>query len=62
MYRDRAADLGFTMAMSDAIRKYNTFDAPGLLHRAKAEGQQAALKHADLIAFGQAFIANPDLV
>jgi predicted DsbA family dithiol-disulfide isomerase len=62
MNRDRAADLGFTMAMSDRSRIYNTFAAHRLLHWAEAEGKQAARKHADLIAFGQAFIANPDPV
>jgi hypothetical protein len=62
MIRDRAADLGFTMAMSDTSRIYNTFAAHRLLHWAEAEGKQAALKHADLIAYGQAFIANPDPV
>ncbi|WP_242138024.1 DsbA family oxidoreductase [Sphingomonas sp. TREG-RG-20F-R18-01] len=44
--RQRAADLGFTMAMSDTSRIYNTFDAHRLLHWAEEEGKQAALKHA----------------
>ncbi|MEG3178446.1 DsbA family oxidoreductase [Sphingomonas sp. RB3P16] len=44
--RERAADLGFTMAMTDASRIYNTFDAHRLLHWAELEGKQAALKHA----------------
>lgn len=46
MIRDRAADLGFTMTMSDASRIYNTFDAHRLLHWADLEGCQAGLKHA----------------
>jgi predicted DsbA family dithiol-disulfide isomerase len=46
MIRDRAADLGFAMAMSDTSRIYNTFDAHRLLHWARIEGKQAALKHA----------------
>ena len=46
MIRARAAGLGFTMAMSDQSRIYNTFDAHRLLHWAEIEGRQAALKHA----------------
>jgi len=46
MIRARAADLGFTMAMSDQSRIYNTFDAHRLLHWAEQEGRQAAVKHA----------------
>lgn len=46
MIRDRAADVGFTIAMSDTSRIYNTFDAHRLLHWAQLEGKQAALKHA----------------
>jgi predicted DsbA family dithiol-disulfide isomerase len=46
MIRKRAADLGFTMAMSDQSRIYNTFDAHRLLHWAEQEGRQMALKHA----------------
>ncbi|WP_284947293.1 DsbA family oxidoreductase [Acidisoma cladoniae] len=46
MIRDRAAAVGFTMAMSDQSRIYNTFDAHRLLHWAELEGRQAALKHA----------------
>lgn len=45
MIRDRAADVGFTIAMSDTSRIYNTFDAHRLLHWAQLEGKQAALKH-----------------
>lgn len=46
MIRDRAAGVGFTMAMTDESRIYNTFDAHRLLHWAEVEGRQAALKHA----------------
>lgn len=46
MIRQRAADLGFTMQMSDTSRIYNTFDAHRLLHWAELEGKQAALKRA----------------
>ncbi|WP_312490000.1 DsbA family oxidoreductase [Sphingomonas sp.] len=44
--RERAASLGFTMAMTDTSRIYNSFDAHRLLHWAGIEGRQAALKHA----------------
>lgn len=44
--RDRAADLGFTIAFAPGSRIYNTFDAHRLLHWAGLEGHQAALKHA----------------
>lgn len=43
--RDRAAQVGFTMATSDESRIYNTFDAHRLLHWAGLEGRQSALKH-----------------
>ena len=46
MIRDRAAELGFTMAMRESSRIYNTFDAHRLLHWAAIEGRQSALKHA----------------
>lgn len=46
MIVDRARDLGFTMAMTETSRIYNTFDAHRLLHWAQIEGGQAALKHA----------------
>jgi predicted DsbA family dithiol-disulfide isomerase len=46
MIRQRAADLGFTMATSDESRIYNTFDAHRLLHWAEGEGRQKALKEA----------------
>jgi predicted DsbA family dithiol-disulfide isomerase len=48
--RERAASVGFTMAMTDDSRIYNTFDAHRLLHWAglpdKPAASQAALKHA----------------
>ncbi len=44
--RARAAALGFTMAMREDARIYNTFDAHRLLHWAGLMGKQAALKHA----------------
>ncbi|MEJ8630949.1 DsbA family oxidoreductase [Sphingomonas sp. I4] len=44
--RERAAAVGFTMAMTDDARIYNSFDAHRLLHWAEGEGRQAALKHA----------------
>jgi predicted DsbA family dithiol-disulfide isomerase len=46
MLRGRAASVGFTMAMSDDSRIYNTFDAHRLLHWAGQVGHQRALKHA----------------
>ena len=57
MIRDRAADLGFTIAMSADSRIYNTFDAHRLLHWAEIEGKQAALKHALFEAY---FTAQQD--
>ena len=45
----RAADVGFTMAMREDGRIYNSFDAHRLLHWAGLDGQggrQVALKHA----------------
>jgi predicted DsbA family dithiol-disulfide isomerase len=49
--RERAAGVGFTMAMKDDSRIYNTFDAHRLLHWAgladeHGGNKQAALKHA----------------
>jgi predicted DsbA family dithiol-disulfide isomerase len=44
--RARAAEVGFTMAMGDKARIYNTFDAHRLLHWAGITGGQGALKHA----------------
>ena len=46
MIRDRAAESGFEMRMSDQSRIYNTFDAHRLLHWAEEHGKQAALKAA----------------
>lgn len=46
MIRDRAAQLGFTIATSEGSRVYNSFDAHRLLHWAQIEGKQKALKHA----------------
>lgn len=46
MIRERAASVGFTMAMTDQSRIYNTFDAHRLLHWAGTQGKQALLKHA----------------
>ncbi len=45
MIRQRAADVGFTMADRSDGRIYNTFDAHRLLHWAKFEGCQLELKH-----------------
>jgi predicted DsbA family dithiol-disulfide isomerase len=44
--RSRAADLGFSMPISDSSRMYNTFDAHRLLHWAAGSGRQLALKRA----------------
>ncbi|QAY77848.1 DsbA family oxidoreductase [Sphingosinicella sp. BN140058] len=44
--RDRAANVGFTIAISDESRIYNTFDAHRLLHWAGYDGRQQALEHA----------------
>jgi predicted DsbA family dithiol-disulfide isomerase len=46
MIRDRAAEVGFTIAMGPEARIYNTFDAHRLLHWARLEGHQGALKEA----------------
>ncbi len=51
MIRNRAAGVGFTMAIKDDSRIYNTFDAHRLLHWAGLLGKegadkQGALKHA----------------
>lgn len=51
MIRERAADLGFAMKMSETSRIYNTFDAHRLLHWAHLEGKQAALKRAMFVAY-----------
>jgi predicted DsbA family dithiol-disulfide isomerase len=44
--RARAEEVGFTMAMNENSRIYNSFDAHRLLHWAELEGRQIALKHA----------------
>ena len=45
MIRERAAELGFTIALpAEEGRVYNTFDAHRLLHWAGLEGQQRELK------------------
>lgn len=49
--RQRAADVGFTMATSADSRIYNTFDAHRLLHWAGIEGHQQQLKHALFTAY-----------
>jgi predicted DsbA family dithiol-disulfide isomerase len=42
----RAQAVGFTMAMNDDSRVYNSFDAHRLLHWAGLKDRQVALKHA----------------
>ena len=49
--RARAAEVGFTMAMSDESRIYNTFDAHRLLHWAGLNRRQADLKRALFAAY-----------
>ena len=51
MIRERAAELGFTMAMAEGSRIYNTFNAHRLLHWAAIEGRQGTLKHALFAAY-----------
>lgn len=51
MIRERAGALGFTMAMGDESRIYNTFDAHRLLHWAALVGDQRALKMALFTAY-----------
>jgi len=46
LIRTSAAELGFTMATTRDSRIWNTFDCHRLLHWAKLEGHQAALKMA----------------
>lgn len=46
MIRDRAAAVGFTILNDDDGRIYNTFDAHRLLHWARTQGLQQALKEA----------------
>jgi predicted DsbA family dithiol-disulfide isomerase len=49
--RERAASVGFTIAMSDDSRIYNTFNAHRLLRWAQVEGRQIALEHRLLGAY-----------
>lgn len=52
MIRDRAAELGFTIALpADEGRVYNTFDAHRLLHWAGLKGRQKELKLALFAAY-----------
>jgi predicted DsbA family dithiol-disulfide isomerase len=60
MIRARAAGLGFTMAMSDQGRIYNTFDAHRLLHWAALERRQPALKRALFDAYFTAELSPAD--
>lgn len=46
MIRARGEEVGFTFALDQRSRIYNTFDAHRLLHWAEHEGRQLALKHA----------------
>ena len=55
MIRERAAELGFTIALSSEDgRVYNTFDAHRLLHWAGLEGRQRQLK----LALFEAYFTN----
>jgi len=55
MIRERAAELGFTIALSSEDgRVYNTFDAHRLLHWAGLEGRQPQLK----LALFEAYFTN----
>jgi len=56
--RDRAAQVGFTIAMTSESRIYNTFDAHRLLHWAGLQGRQAELKRALFEAY---FTGGEDL-
>jgi predicted DsbA family dithiol-disulfide isomerase len=60
----RAADLGFTMAMKEDSRIYNSFDAHRLLHWAGLKGKQVELKHALFEAYftESANISDPDVL
>jgi len=60
MIRERAAGLGFTMAMDDQSRIYNTFDAHRLLRWAQDVGHQSALKHALFDAYFTRGLAPSD--
>ena len=60
----RAADLGFTMAMKEDSRIYNSFDAHRLLHWAGLKGKQVALKLALFEAYftDSANISDPEVL
>jgi predicted DsbA family dithiol-disulfide isomerase len=60
----RAADLGFTMAMKEDSRIYNSFDAHRLLHWAGLKGKGVALKLALFEAYftDSANISDPDVL
>jgi predicted DsbA family dithiol-disulfide isomerase len=62
--RARAAEVGFTMAMTDDSRVYNSFDAHRLLHWAGLEGRQIALKEALFTAYftRNDNIADPEIL
>ena len=44
--RTRAESVGFTIAMDDNSRMYNSFDAHRLIHWAELEGKGITMKHA----------------
>jgi predicted DsbA family dithiol-disulfide isomerase len=60
----RAADLGFTMAMKEDSRIYNSFDAHRLLHWAGLKGKGVELKLALFEAYftDSANISDPDVL
>ncbi|HEV2080807.1 MAG TPA: DsbA family oxidoreductase [Allosphingosinicella sp.] len=51
LIKDRAAELGFTIATSGESRIYNTFDAHRLLHWAETKGRQKELKNGLFTAY-----------
>ena len=62
--KTRAADLGFTMAMNEDSRIYNSFDAHRLLHWAGLKGKAVELKLALFEAYftDSANISDPDVL
>jgi predicted DsbA family dithiol-disulfide isomerase len=62
--KSRAADLGFTMAMKEDSRIYNSFDAHRLLHWAGLKGKGVELKLALFEAYftDGANITDPDVL